>query len=87
MRIERHERGGRVIFLTDGVGAKKLGGTTSACIALPDVDPFVAPILHAIPAMGNKFHLANETGPAGQQNTAKGEYRGSVRLYFGETQR
>ncbi|MCD6074670.1 MAG: glmS, partial [Rhodospirillales bacterium] len=37
-------RGGRVIFLTDSQGAKKLGSTTSHCIALPDVDPFVAPI-------------------------------------------
>jgi hypothetical protein len=41
-------------------------------------------ILHAIPAMGNKFHLASETGPAGQQNVAKGDYKGRVRFYFGE---
>jgi len=51
-------RGGRVIFLTDGQGAKKLGGTTSACIALPDVDPFVAPILHAIPVQLLAYHTA-----------------------------
>jgi glucosamine--fructose-6-phosphate aminotransferase (isomerizing) len=51
-------RGGRVIFLTDTRGAKKLGGTTSHCIALPDVDPFVAPILHAIPVQLLAYHTA-----------------------------
>ena len=51
-------RGGRVIFFTDALGAKKLGNTTSACIALPDVDPFVAPILHAIPVQLLAYHTA-----------------------------
>ncbi|MCD6074463.1 MAG: glucosamine--fructose-6-phosphate aminotransferase, partial [Rhodospirillales bacterium] len=46
------------IFLTDTRGAKKLGGTTSHCIALPDVDPFVAPILHAIPVQLLAYHTA-----------------------------
>ncbi|MEA2735853.1 MAG: hypothetical protein QOE14_2304, partial [Humisphaera sp.] len=41
-------------------------------------------ILHAIPPIGSKFQLANTTGPQGQQNVAKGEYRGRVRFYFGE---
>jgi len=51
-------RGGRVIFFTDSQGAKKLGATTSHCIALPDVDPFVAPILHAIPVQLLAYHTA-----------------------------
>jgi glucosamine--fructose-6-phosphate aminotransferase (isomerizing) len=51
-------RGGRVIFFTDSQGAKKLGSTTSHCIALPDVDPFVAPILHAIPVQLLAYHTA-----------------------------
>ncbi|MEO6434943.1 MAG: hypothetical protein ABIP55_04175, partial [Tepidisphaeraceae bacterium] len=38
-------------------------------------------ILHAIPPIGTKFQLANTTGPQGQQNVAKGEYRGRVRFY------
>ena len=40
-------------------------------------------ILHAIPPIGSKFQLANTTGPQGQQNVAKGEYRGRVRFYVG----
>ena len=51
-------RGGRVIFFTDIEGARKLGSTTSACIALPQVDPFVAPILHAIPVQLLAYHTA-----------------------------
>ncbi len=51
-------RGGRVIFFTDTEGARKLGSTTSACIALPQVDPFVAPILHAIPVQLLAYHTA-----------------------------
>ncbi|MEQ8194749.1 MAG: glutamine--fructose-6-phosphate transaminase (isomerizing), partial [Rhodospirillales bacterium] len=42
-------RGGRVIFLSDPDGVKRLGRLAAAAIALPKVDPFVAPILYAIP--------------------------------------
>jgi glucosamine--fructose-6-phosphate aminotransferase (isomerizing) len=51
-------RGGRVIFLSDAEGAEKLGGMTAAAIALPTVDPFVAPILHAIPVQLLAYHTA-----------------------------
>ncbi len=51
-------RGGRVIFLSDAKGAKKLGGYAAATIALPTVDPFVAPILYAIPAQLLAYHTA-----------------------------
>ncbi len=51
-------RGGRVIFLTDTAGAKKLGSQAQAVIALPDVDPFVAPILQAIPVQLLAYHTA-----------------------------
>jgi hypothetical protein len=44
-------------------------------------------ILHAIPAIGNKFHRADQTGPQGQQNRANGEYRGRVKFFFGEPPR
>ena len=49
-------RGGRVIFLSDKEGAEKLGGLAAAAIALPSVDPFVAPILHAIPVQLLAYH-------------------------------
>ena len=51
-------RGGRVIFLSDGPGVEKLGGLAAATIALPQVDPFVAPILHAIPVQLLAYHVA-----------------------------
>ena len=40
--------------------------------------------LHAIPAMGNKFGSPTSTGPHGQPAVAKGNYKGSISLYFGE---
>jgi hypothetical protein len=36
--------------------------------------------LHAIPAMGSKFHPADRLGPASQKSQAVGVYRGSLRL-------
>jgi Beta galactosidase small chain len=44
-------------------------------------------ILHAIPAIGNKFHRADQTGPQGQLNHATGEYKGRVKFFFGEPPR
>jgi hypothetical protein len=40
--------------------------------------------LHAIPAIGSKFTNATTTGPMGQPAVAKGDYKGSISLYFGE---
>ena len=51
-------RGGRVIFISDTPGAAKLGGLAAAAIALPEVDPFVAPILYAIPVQLLAYHTA-----------------------------
>ncbi len=51
-------RGGRVIFLSDARGAKRLGSKTAATIALPEVDSFVAPILYAIPVQLLAYHTA-----------------------------
>jgi len=51
-------RGGRVIFLSDVPGAQKLGKLAAATIALPEVDPFVAPILYAIPVQLLAYHTA-----------------------------
>jgi hypothetical protein len=36
--------------------------------------------LHAIPAMGSKFHPADRLGPASQKTEAAGVYRGSLRM-------
>jgi glucosamine--fructose-6-phosphate aminotransferase (isomerizing) len=51
-------RGGRVIFLSDEEGEGKLGGLAAATIQLPAVDPFVAPILYAIPVQLLAYHTA-----------------------------
>ena len=51
-------RGGRVIFLSDREGIERLGGIAAATIELPDVDPFVAPILYTIPVQLLAYHVA-----------------------------
>ncbi|HEV2294980.1 MAG TPA: glycoside hydrolase family 2 TIM barrel-domain containing protein [Tepidisphaeraceae bacterium] len=61
-----------------------LGLSRHARADLPDAG---LSILHAIPAIGNKFHRADQTGPQGQQNRATGEYRGRVKFFFGDPPR
>lgn len=51
-------RGGRVIFLSDYDGMKKLKQLSSETIELPKVNPFVAPILYAIPIQLLAYHTA-----------------------------
>jgi len=51
-------RGGRVIFLSDTPGCKKLADSANHAIALPQVNPFVAPILYAIPVQLLAYHVA-----------------------------
>ncbi len=51
-------RQGRVVFMSDGPGARRLGGMAAATIELPSVDPFVAPILYAIPVQLLAYHVA-----------------------------
>jgi glucosamine--fructose-6-phosphate aminotransferase (isomerizing) len=51
-------RGGRVIFLSDGPGIERLGDMAAATIKLPEVDPFVAPILYTIPVQLLAYHVA-----------------------------
>ena len=51
-------RGGRVIFLSDAQGIKKLGDMAAATIELPTVEPFVAPILYTIPIQLLSYHTA-----------------------------
>jgi len=55
-------RGGRVIFISDTEGARRLGDKAMAAIALPRVDPFVAPILYAIPVQLLAYHTAVAKG-------------------------
>ncbi len=51
-------RGGRVVFISDAAGAARLADLVSATVTLPAVDPFVAPILYAIPVQLLAYHVA-----------------------------
>ncbi len=51
-------RGGRVVLLSDANGIARLGDMAEASVELPAVDPFVAPILYAIPVQLLAYHVA-----------------------------
>jgi glucosamine--fructose-6-phosphate aminotransferase (isomerizing) len=51
-------RNGRVIFFSDATGVERFAGQTAEAIALPNVDPFVAPILYTIPVQLLAYHTA-----------------------------
>jgi glucosamine--fructose-6-phosphate aminotransferase (isomerizing) len=55
-------RGGKVIVFADAAGLKKLGKKAWHSIELPKVDPFVAPILYAIPVQLLAYHAAVAKG-------------------------
>ena len=55
---EAAARGGQVIVFSDAEGAAKLKGIAAETIILPTVDPFVAPILYAIPVQMLAYHVA-----------------------------
>jgi hypothetical protein len=65
------------------------GGSQSATLAanawasFPDAG---FSILNGIAPMGNKFNIAPLLGPKSQQNVAAGDYHGTVRFYFGDSQ-
>ena len=51
-------RKGRVIFFSNAAGVERFKDQTADAIALPDVDPFVAPILYTIPVQLLAYHTA-----------------------------
>ncbi|MEA2776841.1 MAG: hypothetical protein QOF90_2247 [Acetobacteraceae bacterium] len=55
---EAAARGGQVIVFSDAAGAAKLKGIAAETVILPNVDPFVAPILYAIPVQMLAYHVA-----------------------------
>src|SRR5271167_3074870 len=55
---EAAARGGQVIVFSDAAGAAKLRGIAVETVVLPDVDPFVAPILYAIPVQMLAYQVA-----------------------------
>jgi glucosamine--fructose-6-phosphate aminotransferase (isomerizing) len=55
---EAAARGGKIILLSDAAGAAKLKGIATETVILPEVDPFVAPILYSIPVQLLAYHVA-----------------------------
>ncbi len=55
-------RGGKVLLITDKQGAKEAGPGVWDTILMPEVAPFVAPILYAIPAQLLAYHTAVAKG-------------------------
>jgi glucosamine--fructose-6-phosphate aminotransferase (isomerizing) len=55
---EAAARGGRIMAFTDAIGAPALRRFAERVVVLPTVDPFVAPILHAIPVQLLAYHVA-----------------------------
>ena len=55
---EAAARGGQVVVFSDAEGAQKLASIAAETVVLPRVDPFVAPILHAIPVQLLAYHVA-----------------------------
>jgi glucosamine--fructose-6-phosphate aminotransferase (isomerizing) len=51
-------RGGRVVMISDAAGVARLADRLAFGIAVPSCDPFVAPLLHAIPIQLLAYHTA-----------------------------
>ena len=55
-------RGGRLILITDQIGADRLSGVAEDVIVMPTVDSFVAPLLYSIPIQLLAYHTAVHKG-------------------------
>ncbi len=51
-------RGGRVVMVSDAAGIARISGRLFHGIAVPPCDPFVAPLLYAIPIQLLAYHVA-----------------------------
>ncbi|MEE9452804.1 MAG: glutamine--fructose-6-phosphate transaminase (isomerizing) [Paracoccaceae bacterium] len=55
-------RGGKVLLITDDPGAQAAPDSVWQTITLPAVDPFIAPLIYAVPAQLLAYHTALEKG-------------------------
>lgn len=55
-------RGGKVLLITDKQGAIEAGEGVWDTILMPEIDPFLAPILYAVPAQLLAYHTATAKG-------------------------
>ena len=59
---EAAARGGRVILIADKAGIARLGHKAAQVIEVPPSDPFVAPIIYALPVQLLAYHAAVAKG-------------------------
>jgi glucosamine--fructose-6-phosphate aminotransferase (isomerizing) len=59
---EAQARGGRILTISDASGIERLSHLSVGTIEMPDVDPFVAPILYAIPVQLLAYYVAVAKG-------------------------
>jgi glucosamine--fructose-6-phosphate aminotransferase (isomerizing) len=59
---EAQARGGRILVISDEAGIERLGPLSVGTIEMPAVDPFVSPILYAIPVQLLAYHVAVAKG-------------------------
>ena len=55
---EAMARGGKVVLISDQAGIDRLAGRVAFGLAVPECDPFVAPLLYAIPIQLLAYHIA-----------------------------
>ena len=51
-------RGGRIVLLSDAAGVAALGRYAEHSLVMPEVDPFVAPLLYTVPVQLLAYHTA-----------------------------
>ena len=59
---EAQARGGRILTISDAAGIERLSHLSVGTIEMPDVDPFVSPILYAIPVQLLAYYVAVAKG-------------------------
>ncbi|EAR52802.1 Glucosamine--fructose-6-phosphate aminotransferase [Oceanicola granulosus HTCC2516] len=55
-------RGGRILLVSDATGIREAGDGVWQSLAMPEVDPWLAPILYALPAQLLAYHTAVAKG-------------------------
>jgi len=55
---EAAARGGKIILISDAKGIKSVGDMPCATITMPQADPFITPMLYALPVQMLAYHVA-----------------------------
>jgi glutamine---fructose-6-phosphate transaminase (isomerizing) len=55
---EAAARGGKIILMSDKKGIKAMGDIAVASVELPEADPFITPLLYALPVQMLAYHTA-----------------------------